>query len=120
MKEGNEQMSQVRPYGHSVIVEGTPIAGLSARLAGELAGGRIKAACPHAADHMSLPGPILGCDDCVRALTEAADALRPPECSCCGNRGATRTTCFVSGGVFVAARVCEACGTAGNAPVSPN
>lgn len=113
-------MSQVRPYTIGVTVEGTPMAALSARITADLAGNRIQAACPHTADHLSLPGWIYGCGDCVRALTAARDACQPPQCSCCATAPATLTNCRLAGAVFVAARVCEACATAGNAPVSPN
>src|ERR1700678_4057120 len=98
-------------YWHSMALEGSPLAVLQSAISAEMAQDRIHRACQHpaTADLLTLPRRILGCDTCVCELTQAADALSPPDCSACGE-SATRTSVWISGTVTVIAVMCDGCG----------
>lgn len=105
----------------SASLPGSPLAELQDRVRAELAVDSIPVACPHpaTADNLNVSERILACNDCIRPLVDAADAAKPPQCACCGAR-ATRTSTWAADHVYVVARLCDVCGTAGNVPLNPN
>jgi hypothetical protein len=109
-------------FGFSLPLPGSPLAALNAVVDGELAAGEIACACPHpgTADRLAMPGRLLGCDDCIRAMQRATEELDGRHaCACCG-QPATGASVWMSGTVFVLAWVCPRCSKAGNAAQSLN
>ena len=114
-------MANLEFAGYSVPLPGSPLAALNARAAAELADGAIPCACSHpeTADMLSLPSGLYGCGECIRPMQVALDDQQAPVCACCG-APATRTTAWMAGSVFVLARICDSCSTAGNFVQHPN
>jgi hypothetical protein len=98
---------------------GSPVAALQARIATELAGGRISCSCPHpaTASRLELPDMILACEDCHTRI--CGSILLPGPCTCCG-AATSEGACWGAGSVLVIARCCSACGGAGNAAITWN
>ncbi len=116
-------MSTTYPHQMHGALPGSPVAGLCARVAAELAGGGITAACPHpaTADRLYLPSRTLRCHDCNAEADDRPDS-EPGPCAACGADGAGRWVTWLDerARVLVMARLCEACGTTGNVPFSQN
>jgi hypothetical protein len=85
-----------------------------------LAAGSFSSICPHLpARSLALPSELFGCIECGHVMQLAVDENAPMVCICCGQPG-TMGTSWVCDGVVVWARMCSACGRAGNVIASPN
>jgi hypothetical protein len=111
---------ELREIGRSIPLPGSPLGTFTDRVNAELAAGAIPHACPHpgTADWLRLPERILACADCAPALLEAVSG-QPPECAVCA-APPTRWAHWTAEHVMVLARLCDACGTTGNTPMSQN
>jgi hypothetical protein len=109
-----------REIGMSIALPGSPLAAFQDRLVAELASDSIPCACPHpaTASRLFLPARVLCCEDCEEGLRDAADE-QPPRCAICTG-AATRMTVWMTGPVLVMTRLCDACSSIGNTPVSRN
>jgi len=107
---------ELREIGPSIALPGSPKAALAARVAADLAADVIACACPHpaTASVLFLPAGVLCCADCTEAVRETA-GVQPPACAICATE-ATRSSAWMAGPVLVWARLCDACGTAGDTP----
>lgn len=112
--------NEIRP-SISMMLPGSPIAALADRIDRQLSDDAIACACPHpaTATELHLPSGLLGCHDCVSAIQEALDRQQDPVCTLCG-QVAPRTATWQAGPLSVVARICDTCGSIGNAPQSMN
>jgi hypothetical protein len=113
-------MNQAFPFVMRAVLPESPAAVFRGRIGAELANGSIPPVCLHpaTADRLYLPSRTLRCHECD-GVTPDAD---PGPCASCGAADARGWSIWLDERAFVLviARVCEACGTAGSAPVSWN